>query len=205
MRDFFLSSPWPGTIAWAAIYISDFVLTISCARLYDRRISSKIVFEGSFELNPVFKRDVDARKFWSLRFFLLLILTSTLITVYWILTIPSSPDLYTSVLGAMICAELAVHVRHLMNLHLNTTRLTTEYLRGRIEYRRPLILRNSAVQVFGFAALFGVVFAFTGNWFVGGGMVSCFALSLKHWYLAYRALAKQAAEVEPVLANERQL
>jgi hypothetical protein len=62
MRDFFLSGPWPAAIAWALIYMSDFVLTITCARLYRRNLASKIVFEGSFELNPVFQRDVDSMK-----------------------------------------------------------------------------------------------------------------------------------------------
>ena len=118
MRDLFLSSPWPGTIAWALIYISDYVLTITCARLYRRNVASKIVFEGSFELNPIFQRDVDSLKIVSPRFLLLLLLTSTLFTIYWVLTVPSSPGFYTFMLGAAICMELAIHVRHLGNLHL---------------------------------------------------------------------------------------
>jgi hypothetical protein len=72
MRDLFLLSPWPGTIAWAVIYISDYVLTITCARLYRRNLASKIVFQGSFELNPIFQRDVDSLKIVSPRFLLFL-------------------------------------------------------------------------------------------------------------------------------------
>jgi len=201
MRDFFLSSPWPGTFAWAVIYVSDYLLTVTCARLYRRNVSSKIVFEGSFELNPIFQRDIDSLKFVSPRFLLLLVLVSTLIVIEWALTVPSSPELYTLVLGAAMCAELAIHVRHLGNLHLFSSSLTAEQLRGQIEYARPLLLRMSSVQIFGFTILFAVLFAFTGSWFVAGGMFSCSVLSAKQWYLASRAAAKRAPQAQGILAS----
>ena len=201
MRDFFLRTPWPGTIAWAVIYISDFVLTIACARLYRRNMSQTIVFEGSFELNPVFQRDVDSMKWISPRFLLLLVLSSTLMTVYWAFYVPSSPGTYAFVLGAFLCMELAIHVRHLGNLYLFSSRLTGEQTRGRIEYARPLTLRMSSVQILGFAILFAVVFTFTGSWFACGGMASCFGLSAKHWYLAHRASAKRTAQPEQAIAK----
>jgi uncharacterized membrane protein len=200
MRDFFLSSPWPGTIAWALIYISDFVLTVTCARLYRRNVAQKIVFEGSFELNPFFQRDIDSMKFVSPRFLLALVLSSTLIAIEWALLIPDSPGFYIFLLGAIMCMELAIHVRHLGNLYLFRAGIT-EQLRGQIEYGRPLILRMSSVQFLGFAILFAVVFAFTGNWFVAGGMVSCLGVSAKHWYLARRAARKRAAMSEQVVAR----
>lgn len=195
MRDFFLNSPWPGMLAWTLIYISDFTLTIASARLR-RNVANKIVLEGSYELNPVFERDVDSKRFVSPRFLLLLVLTSTLVAILWALTVPDSPNTYAFFLGAMIGTELAIHVRHLGNLHLFGSKHTAEQLRGRIEYARPLLLRMSSVQILGFAILFAVVFVFSGNWFVGGGTASCLLLSLKHWYLARRATGKQVAKSE---------
>lgn len=91
MRDFFLNSPWPGMVAWTLIYISDFTLTIASARLR-RNVANKIVLEGSYELNPVFERDVDSKRFVSPRFLLLLVLTSTLVAILWALTVPDSPN-----------------------------------------------------------------------------------------------------------------
>jgi hypothetical protein len=201
MRDFFLLSPWPGTIAWAVLYLSDYALTISCARLRRRSVSSKVVIEGSFELNPMFQSDVDSMKFVSPRFLLLLLLNLTLITTFWILWVPSSAGLYTFMLGAGICLELGIHVRHLQNLYLYSSRSTTEQLRGRIEYARPLILRLSSVQALAFAGLFGALFAFTGSLFLAGGTVSCFALSAKHWYLA-RCAANRSVKREQALAGQ---
>jgi len=199
MRDLFLRSPWPGIIAWALIYISDFALTTIGARLYHRNASSKIVFEGSFELNPVFERDIDSGKLVSPRFLLFLVLSSALFAIYWALAIPHNPEIYMFVLGAAVCMELAVHVRHLGNLFLFSPSSASR-LSGRIEYARPLILRMSSVQIFGFAILFAVLFTFTESWFVCGGMVSCLGLSAKHWTLARRAASKRA-NAEQALAR----
>jgi hypothetical protein len=194
MRDFFLSSPWPGTIAWAFSYISDYVLTITCARLYRRNAASKIVFEGSFELNPIFQKDVDSLKLVSPRFLVLLVLTSTQIAISWALTIPSSPEAYAFVVGAFICLELAIHVRHITNLYLFSSRSAAEQMRGRIDYGRPLILRMSAVQILSFAVLFAVGLAFTGSWFFAGGAVSCSFLSFRNWRQAHAAARKQTTK-----------
>jgi hypothetical protein len=195
MRDFFLSSPWPGTIAWALIYISDFVLTITCARLYRKNLANKIVFEGSFELNPVFERDVDSMKYFSPRFLVALVLSSTFIAIAWVLGAQSSPGLYAFLLGAVMCVQLTVHVRHIGNLHFYGSRLSSEQISGRIEYPRPVMLSRSSVQLLGFVLLFAVVFVFTGNWFIGGGMFSCSVLSAKHWLLARQAARKRSAEL----------
>lgn len=199
MRDLFLRSPWPGVITWALIYISDFSLTTIGARLYRRNASGKIVFEGSFELNPLFERDIDSGKFVSPRFLLFLVLSSTMFAIYWALTVPDSSAIYIFVLGAAICMELAIHVRHLGNLFLFRLN-SASCLSGRIEYPRPLILRMSSVQILGFAILFAVVFTFTESWFVCGGMVSCLGLSGKHWILARRAAAKRP-KTEQALAQ----
>jgi hypothetical protein len=194
MREFFLGSPWPAILAWAVIYVSDYALTITCARLYRRNAASKIVFEGSFELNPIFQKDVDSLKLVSPRFLLLLLLTSTQIAISWALTVPSSPEVYAFIVGAFICMELAIHVRHISNLYMFSSRSAAEQMRGRIEYARPLILRMSAVQILSFAALFAIGFAFTGSWFWAGGVASCSSLSFKNWRQAQSAARKQAAK-----------
>lgn len=197
MRNFFLGSPWTGLVAWVLIYTSDFALTIISARLYYRHnVSSKLVFEGSFELNPLFERDVNSLKFVSPRFLLMLALSSTLIVVDWAVTVPDLANIYAFVLGGFICLELAIHVRHLTNLYLFASRSSTEQLRGQIEYARPLMLRMSSVQILCFATLFSVLFVFTGSWFAAGGAFVCFSVSAKNWRLARRSSARAAATCE---------
>jgi hypothetical protein len=184
LREFFLSSPWPGVAVWCILYVSDFVLTVTCARLYKRAVAEKIVFEGSFELNPFFQRDIDSLSFVSPRFLAMLVLNAVLLVIIWALEYDSLPDFYSFVLGAFICLQLAVHVRHLRNLFLFRALRNTEVVRGRIEYTRPLILRLSSVEFLAFSGLYGLLFVFTKSWFVMGGAFACCLTAGKHWWLA---------------------
>src|SRR5258708_24418110 len=45
-------------ILWGLLYVSDYALTITCARLYGRQ--KTIVFEGSYEITPFFQRDINS-------------------------------------------------------------------------------------------------------------------------------------------------
>jgi hypothetical protein len=191
LPDFFLARPWPGVAVWCILYISDFVLTVTCARLYKRGVADKIVFEGSFELNPFFQRDIDSLSFVSPRFLATLVLNATLLVIIWALEYDSLPDFYAFVLGASICLQLAVHVRHLRNLFLFRAMRDTEVIRGRIEYTRPLILRMSSVEFLAFSGLYGVLFVFTKSWFVLGGTFACFLTAGKHWWLARKHVARK--------------
>ena len=57
---------WLGPPVWACLYVSDYFLTIACARLY--RAQDRIVFEGSYEITPIFQADVNALRRISPRF-----------------------------------------------------------------------------------------------------------------------------------------
>jgi hypothetical protein len=193
---FLFNSLWPGLVIWLLLYISDYALTITCAKLYRAGVSDKIVFEGSFELNPVFQRDVDALKTVSRRFVFLWIFTDMLLSFIWVLTRQVNPDLYVFVLGSWILLELTVHVRHLRNLFLFRGFSDPSAVRGRIEYTRAFMLRNSAAELFVFFALYLAIFAFTQSWFLLGGATTCLFTAVKHTLLARAARTKAIAPVE---------
>src|SRR5678816_4503657 len=115
LTDIIWQNPWPGAIAWSLIYISDYSLTLSCARMYQGGANQTFVLEGSYELNPVFQADIDSLKFWSPRFIGALIASVGLLISIWWLSSVSETDLYRFALGSMICMELAIHTRHLRN------------------------------------------------------------------------------------------
>lgn len=58
MANFLLEHAWPGVVLWDLLYISDYALTISCARLYGQQ--ETIVFDGSYEITPFFQRDINS-------------------------------------------------------------------------------------------------------------------------------------------------
>ena len=203
-----LDNLWSGLVVWTALYVSDYSLTLACARMYRHGVGEKIVFEGSFELTPYFQSDIDALKVVSPRFLVALVIGWVYLGAIWWLTEQSQPHLYEFVLGAAVSSELAIHVRHLRNFFLFRAIIRTDAVQGRIQYARPIILRMSSVEFLGFAVLFGVVSVFTSSWFLMGGTIACLGIGLKHWRLAKKHLASTTAKaaavqtaLEPILSK----
>lgn len=186
MPEWFLDRLWPGLVAWTALYISDYSLTIACARLYQAGAGDKIALEGSYEITPYFERDIDALRRVSPRFLAALLLSLVWLSVIWWLAMDTWPELYSFGLGAVVLMEMAVHMRHLRNLFLFRALVGSDAVRGRIEYPRPLMLRMSSIEFLAFSGLYLVVFLFTGSWFVLGGVMGCLSLAGKHLRLARR-------------------
>jgi len=182
----FFNNIWPGTVVWSLLYISDYALTIACARLY--RVQEKIVFEGSYEITPFFQRDINSLRVVSPRFLAILVLTVTMLSVLWALTEQSTPELYQFALGSLIGVQLAVHMRHLRNLFMFRAINSTDEVHGRLEYARTLLLRMSSLECLAFSGLFLVLFIFTRSWFILGGATGCFSLAVKHRRLASKPL-----------------
>ena len=195
LPELFLQNFWIGLAVWAALFVSDYTLTITCARLYQSGVRDKIVFEGSYEITPYFQRDIDSLRRLSPRFILALLWSSVVLFVLWRLVGQSTPEMYCFALGAMILVQLAIHMRHFRNLFLFRA-AASNAVRGRIEYSRRVILRSSSLELLEFSGLFLSLFAFTHSWFVLGGGVGCLSVAHKHWRLARRQApaAAQAGE-----------
>jgi hypothetical protein len=170
-------------VLWGLLYISDYALTITCARLYGRQ--KTIVFEGSYEITPFFQRDINSLRVVSPRFVFILLLTLGFLGLLWTLNESSpAPELWQFALGALIGIQLAVHMRHLRNLVLFRSINNADLIRGRIEYSRPVVLRASSWECFAFSGFYLILFAFTRSWFILGGVATCFSLGVKHRRLA---------------------
>ena len=194
---FFFSSLWPSLTVWILLYISDYSLTITCARLYRAGVCEKLVFEGSFELNPIFQKDINSLRRFSPRFLALLFVTAGLLAAVWFVSGESAPEVFQFIVGSMILLELTVHTRHLRNLFMFREMLKSDCVRGRMEYSRPFILRVSANELFVFSALYLLLFVFTQSWFILGGATTCLSTALKHRKLARRAASRAALAVRP--------
>jgi len=194
MPNFFLQHLWPGLVLWIALYISDYSLTLTCARLYQNGVREKIAYEGSYEITPYFQRDIDSLRRVSPRFIGALLAIAALLSVLWRLVPETGSAPYAFLLGVLISIQLTIHIRHLRNLFTFRAAMT-DAVRGRIEYSRPTMLRHSSLELLSFAGLYLVLYVFTFSWFVLGGTVGCLALANGHWRLARKHSAKaQAAE-----------
>jgi hypothetical protein len=178
-------NPWIAPLVWALLYTSDYSLTLVCARLY--RGQERIVFEGSYEITPIFQSDINALRLISRTFMFFLVVSTAYLALlsYW-MRAAELRGAYLMAFGAMALTELTVHVRHLRNLFLFRGARLPNALRGRIEYSRGLLLRASAFELFLFSCLYAFLFLATIAPFILGGALACAALSLNHYRLARR-------------------
>jgi hypothetical protein len=195
VSNLFFKAFWPGAVVWSVLYISDYFLTLTCARLYQAGASEKIVFEGSFELTPFFQKDIDSLRKISPRFLILLVLSNCYLLLVWWLVGVSQNELYQFALGYMILLQLMVHIRHLRNLFLFRAMSRTDGVRGRIEYPRPLLLRMSAFECLTFSGLYFVLFAIVQSYFLLGGTIACLLLAAKHRKIAYKSKLRPDSSV----------
>ena len=191
---YFFDHLWLGLVLWAILYISDYYLTLTCARLYQREVRETLELEGSYEITPYFQADIDSLRAISPRFIAALLWTEALLTATWWLSWQSAIPVYQMVFGGMLSVELAIHIRHFRNLFLFRAIAGSDEAKGRIQYSRTLSLRMSAVDLYGFAGLFLVVSVFTQSWFTVGGALSCFVTATKHLRLAQKAASAKLSE-----------
>jgi hypothetical protein len=181
----FYASPWPGVLLWAALYVSDFLFTMTCARLYQTGAKAHMSFGGSYEITPYFQDDVDKLRLVSPRFFSALAASSLLLYLVWWTSQPiARREIYSFTLGAMVLLQLIIHVRHLRNFYMFRAALGTGRIRGHIEYDRSIVLRLSSVELVASSAVFLVAFLITSSWFVLGGAMTCALVGVKHLTLA---------------------
>ena len=184
MEGWLTESAWAGPLLWFGLYVSDYVLTMTCARLY--KAQDKIVFEGSYEITPYYQADVDGLRRFSPRFLRILVVGTVFVAVLRQIAGPTSGlfGFYELVLGAVVLIEATVHVRHLRNWFLFAR--SVALLRGRMEYPRGIMLRASSRELLVFAVLYAGLFAVTGSLFELGGALGCGSLSMNHLNLARR-------------------
>jgi hypothetical protein len=181
-------SVWPSLLVAALLYSLDYALTLVTARLYHARAKSTIAIEGSFELNPLFAKDIDARRRVSPRFLIGLTAMLGMLALLWHVTVPdgSWPAGFLFVFGGLVLLQAALQMRHLRNLVLFATGFGPGGITGHVVYPRRVVLQTSSFEFLTFAALFALLFLLTGSWLVIGGAVTCSGVAIKQCILAWR-------------------
>jgi hypothetical protein len=194
MQYLLTASPWYGLILWIILYISDYYLTIYCARGF--REIGHFQFEGSMELTPLFQNDVNNLRPVSRRHILMLILSSLVILIVWWITRLSiyMQWTYSLYLGMFILVEVAVHFRHLRNAAIIREIRKNGGVEGQIFYKQWFSYRSSAHELYITAIFFLVIAIFSYSLFFLGGAIICYATGLKH-----ARLAKKTKSLAPAI------
>jgi hypothetical protein len=171
---------WPGLLIWVALYISDYWCTLACARMYQGGVRDVVAFEGSYELTPYYRKDVDALRSMSPRFVAALVMSIGVLVALWWASRPDFPQVYAFGLGALVLVEAAVHVRHLRNLYIFRRILARDGVSGRIAYARSFALGLSGLELLGFAFVYLAAWLAEPNAFLAGGVLGCLSLAVQH-------------------------
>jgi hypothetical protein len=181
---------WPGLILWAALFAGDYALTLWGARLYRQRAHEVIRFEGSYELTPVYRADIDSLRKFSPRFaFALVFSTGALALIWWTgRTGLTGPEWFAFGLGALMLREVPVYTRHFQNIvfYRNFDQLRVAP-GSRLEYPRRLIYRLSSVDMAVAGGGYLVLAALLRSSFFLGGAIGCAGLGLQHFFWARRS------------------
>lgn len=185
---------WLGPVVTVAVYVSDYYLTIRSARLYHAGGRNTMEVEGSYELNPTYEADIDSLRMFSPRLLLTAAATTLFLLAVWMLSVwePLLPvEFYFFALGAFVCLQGPIHIRHMQNLVLFRHAVAGQGVTGSVRFDRWLSLEISAAGMWMASAFFLLWFWLTGSWFLIGGAMSCAVTALKQ-----RQLGKQAQNVE---------
>ena len=97
------------------------------------------------------------------------------------------PDLFTFLMGGLVLLEAAAGMRHFRNVIFFHYARQPGTVTGEIEYSRRLVHTQYFFELYGFAALYMLMFLVSGGWFFLGGAVACFvsAQRRRDWTAVY--------------------
>ncbi|MEZ4671851.1 MAG: hypothetical protein R3E39_28440 [Anaerolineae bacterium] len=175
-------------LLWLVVYPIDYYLTLYGQQLWQAYAKTHVEFEGSYELNPVFQKDVDARKKVSRRFLLFYILAALwLVVVFWISSYLDILPAFGAGAGFLILMELVVISGHVQNIRLfSAIKRDPQAVDGHVKYARWVSLDIMAWKFGYWAVIFLILFLLTGSWFLAGGAVSCLNVFIRYYRYSRR-------------------
>ena len=185
-----IQSIWLILLICGFVYLSDYYLTIAFAKYYKEYMHLYVSYEGSIELTPQFQNDVAELRLLSPQFVVRWLISLALIYIMWWLSVVYSkqPLIFHFILGAFLLREVVVHLRHIRNLSLYLI-AKSGGLKGKLEYSRWSVLKQSAVELLSFSLMFLLLAMLLKSWFFGGGSIGCMITGIQHWKMFKNALA----------------
>jgi hypothetical protein len=178
---FLIDHPTFAVGAWAVLYVSDYYLTLWGARLYQSKARAFVEL-GSYEMEPIFQKDIDALRKVSPRFLGYLLFSSAgLLLIWWMsLRWVDTPAFYLLVVGAYFLVELMIHMRHVRNIVLFRALGVPGAIEGHVRYARWVTEQTHVVELGAFAALFAICYVVSGQIMFAGGVLGCLGTLHRH-------------------------
>jgi hypothetical protein len=187
---------WLAAVLWLVIYPCDYYLTLIGNRLWTKHGQAHVEFEGSYELNTYYQKDVDALHRFSPRFFVQLLLWPMwLLLVWWLADMLKAPGLFTAAAGYLLLLELTVTARHVRNIALFNLMKERDGIEGHIRYARWVSVNLLAREYGYWALLFLILFCLTGSWLFVGGTLSSLYMFVRYSRQGAKLRRQEAAQI----------
>ena len=187
--DTLVESPWLVSLTWAVLSIFDFSATMLYSKAYRDFLSSTVQYERGVEMNPMFEKDVKQLRWFSPRYFILMLAVALLISLagMWF---PAKT--FEMLAGTAILLVLVIDLRHIENLSFVWfLKSDPQGFKGRIEQSYKLSQRRVVVNSFNTGLLYLIVFLLTGRIFFVGGTIVSVLLAIRHLLLSKRKLPEK--------------
>jgi hypothetical protein len=155
LTDFFIKNVWASVGVWLLLSISDSLLTVKVARMYQKGGKEHFDFSGSIELEPAHQEEIDRFQAISFRYVLELVLYGGLL---WIVHYCGLAKLFSVLWGGLVLLQLAIHLDHFHYLTLFRYASRSIGIQGHIQFARWLLLRLSSIRFFGFSLMFSMAY-----------------------------------------------
>ena len=161
-------------VLWLAVYAADYYLTLYGRQLWLKNAQAFLRFQGSYELNPYYQKDVDANKRVSRRFIFMLVFGLIWMTFAWGATrYLNIPQVFPAWVGYLILMEVVALSSHVQNIRLFKSAAISGAVEGQISYARWVSMDGTGWKFAYWGLIFLIIALLMNNWFFAGGMFSC--------------------------------
>ena len=169
---------WMIIIIWVVICVVDYRLTIIIKKRIKIKLGNHIRHEGSIELNPLIRSDVEKNRFLSPLHISFCLLSSVGLFILWrFCSDQMTIQQFQFTLGLLILPHLIIYLHHLSNIGALKS-YTEGSISGTIQYSKEYDLKRSIWEVAGICILFFILAFLEGSQFLLGGVFGSFFLAI---------------------------
>jgi hypothetical protein len=162
-------------VLWLIVYVADYYLTLYGRQLWLQNAKDLLSFQGSYELNPYYQKDVDANKWVSRRFIFMVAFGILWMLFMWGAThYLNLPQVFPAAMGFLLLMEIVVLSSHVQNIRLFKSAAITGSVEGHISYARWVSMDGTAWKFAYWGVIYLIFALLLSNWFFAGGALSCF-------------------------------
>jgi hypothetical protein len=183
-------------IVVAATFVLDLTLTLLGARASER-VRDRWSVEGSYELNPRWQSQIDARRLLSPRFVLVAAGIPVVLIAERQLLLVAELDMtfFAAGIGAFLLLQAPTIMTHVANLTTLRDLADLTAFEGRVRLSRWFVYRESAWHYARFSALWLLLWVGSQQAFFLGGAFGCAVIATQHRHLGTLARAGITAPV----------